>query len=95
VAKKKVAKKTAASSGKATSPRKSPREKGHAHSQWTLSDIETQAFDLAQSSEKVCKELELAVTKAAAIAVRKIFRLHKIHLNVAEAANLTVVLFGE
>ena len=92
---KKTAKKKAASGGKTASPSKSPRKKGPAHGEFTLSDIEAQAFDLAQSSEKVRKELELAVTEAAAVAVRKVFRLHKIRLKAAEASNLTVILFGE
>ena len=95
MAKKKAAKKKAATGGKTASQSKSPRKKGHVHEEFTLSDIEAQAFDLAQSSEKVRKELELAVTEAAAAAVRKVFRLHKIRLNGAEAAKLTVILFGE
>ncbi len=94
-----MAKKKAASGGKAASPSKSSRKKGrareHLQKQFTLSDIETQAFDLAQSSAKVRRELERAVTEAAANAVRKVFRLHKIRLNAVEAANLTVILFGE
>ncbi len=92
---KKTAKKKAVSGGKTASPSKSPRKKGPAQGEFTLSDIEAQAFDVAQSSEKVRKELELAVTEAAAVAVRKVFRLHKIRLTAVEASNLTVILFGE
>ena len=63
MAKKKAAKKKAATGGKSASQSKSPRKKGHVHEQFTLSEIEAQAFDLAQSSEKIRKELEKCLSK--------------------------------
>jgi hypothetical protein len=98
MAKKKAAKKPAPG-GKTAGRRKAPRQTDLAHrhvrEEFALAPLEAKAFDLAQSSDKVRVELEQAVTKAAADAVRKVFRLHKIGLSPAEAANLTVILFGE
>jgi hypothetical protein len=99
MAKKKAATKKSTAGGKTASRRKAPGKVAHAHKhvheELALAPLETQALELTESSEKVRVELEQAVTGAAAVAVRKVFRLHKIRLNPAEAANLTVILFGE
>ena len=95
MAKKTAAKKAAAKQvpgKKKTAAKKSPARKADPI---TLDAAEEKAFDLAQSSTKVCKELEVAVTEAATAAVRKVFKGHRVPLSRVQAGTLTMVLFGD
>jgi hypothetical protein len=61
----------------------------------SLGSKEKQAIALAQSSEALCQELELAVTSAMIGAVREVYRRHDLSLGGAAAQNVALVLFGD
>jgi hypothetical protein len=60
-----------------------------------LDSVEVEAYELAHSSDKVRKELELAVTNAMSQAVRKVFKQHRISLSPPQAQTVSVILFGD
>ena len=60
-----------------------------------LGPNETKAFDLAQTSDAVCQDLEEAVTDAISQAVRKVFKKHKVTLTQPEALEVAATLFGD
>jgi hypothetical protein len=53
------------------------------------------AYDLIQSSPRVCDEIELAVTAAICQQVRKIIKAEGIALNPEQAEQLAALLFGD
>lgn len=57
--------------------------------------VEAKAFELVHSSDKVCNELEAAVTVAVSDAVRKVFKQHGISLAAAQAQKVALLLFGD
>jgi uncharacterized protein YcgI (DUF1989 family) len=95
---KKTAKKKAAPAKKSTSkkaaPKKAPAKKVE-HVEIQLSPAETAAFELAHSSEEVCKELEEAVTAVMGDTIRKVFKKHKISLTQPEGQQVALLLFGD
>ncbi len=60
-----------------------------------LDPLEVEAYELAHSSDSVCKELELAVTLATSQAVRKVFKQHRISLTLPQSQEVALLLFGE
>jgi hypothetical protein len=58
-----------------------------------LDPIETKAFELAQSSAKVRKELEETATLAMSQAVRKVFKQHRISLTAEQSHKVAAFLF--
>jgi hypothetical protein len=90
MAKKTTKKKTAATKTKAKASTKKVE-----YVELELDPIEAKAFELAHSSDKVCEELELAVSLAMSQAVRKIFKLHGIALSMPQAKKVAVFLFGD
>ena len=92
MAKKKAAKK-AAPAKKATKKKSAPRQDDEMM-EITLDAAEQKAFDLVQSSDDVCDELETVVTAAVAKAVGTVFKKHKIALTAAQAENVALILFG-
>jgi hypothetical protein len=60
-----------------------------------LDAVETQAIQLADSSDDVCEELEKAVTSAVSDAVRKVYKKNKITLTAAQAENVALALFAD
>jgi hypothetical protein len=92
-----MAKKKAAPAKKATatkSKKKAPAKKPE-HVDIELDPVEVEAYELAHSSEKVCKELELTVTLAMAQAVRKVYKQHGITLSPPQAQQVAMILFGD
>ncbi len=57
--------------------------------------VEAKAIELAHSSDKVCAELEEAVTAAAFQTVRKVFKQHCISLTSAQAEKVALLLFQD
>lgn len=57
--------------------------------------IEAKAIELAYSSDKVCAELEEAVTAAAFQTVRKVFKQHRISLTSTQAEKVAMLLFQD
>jgi hypothetical protein len=60
-----------------------------------LDAIEIKAIKLANSSAKVCKELELAVTLAISQSVRKVFKRQGIALTPPQVQEVAAFLFGD
>ena len=89
--------KKATSAKKATAKkaaRKAPAKKAD-RIEVELDPVETKAFELANSSAKVQKELEEAATLAMSQAVRKVFKQHGISLTPPQAQIVAAVLFGD
>jgi hypothetical protein len=61
----------------------------------TLDAVETKAIELVDSSDKVCEELEKAVTSAVTEVVRKVFKKNRISLTAAQAEKVALVLFSD
>jgi hypothetical protein len=100
--KKAVAKKAPAAKKAPTAkkPENQPEKKpaifrGEEEEGYSLDELETKAFDLAQSSEPVREALENEVTDAIGKAVRKVFKVHGLALSPAQAANMAMILFGD
>jgi len=90
MAKKTTTKKATAAKAKKKAPAKKAKPV-----EIELEPGEIKAFELAHSSAKVCKELELAVTSAISQAVRKVFKQHGIALATAQAEKVALLLFGD
>jgi hypothetical protein len=56
---------------------------------------EAKAIELVQSSDKVCAELEEAVTLAILQAARKLFKKHSIALTADQTEKVAFLLFGD
>lgn len=99
MAKKTATKKAPAAKAKKTPAKKAPAKKAPAKKakpvEIELEPAEIKAFELAHSSEQVCKELELAVTATIATAVRKVFKQHSIALSPVQAEKVALLLFGD
>ena len=94
MAKKTAKKAPAAKTAKKKAPaKKAPAKKAKA-AEYVPDPIEEKAFKLAQSSAKVRKDLELEVTLAMTIAVRKVFDKHGVALAEDQANRMAMVLFG-
>jgi hypothetical protein len=94
MAKKKVAKKAAT---KKTAPAKGSKKKAastHEEVEIKLAPVEQQAIDLVSTSDALCNDLELTVTKAVAKAVGTVYKKHKVNLTAAQAENVALILFG-
>lgn len=91
--KKKAAKKTASKKKSAARPAAAQASE-HTH-EFTLDPVEEKAFHLAQSSTKLQRELEEAVTQAMAGAVRKVFQNHRVELTQDQALEMAMILFGD
>ena len=87
MAKKATQKKPAAKTKKKAAPQKAESV------EIELDAIETKAFELAQSSAKVRKELEVTVTRAMAQAVRKVFKQHRVSLSAPQSEKVAAFLF--
>ena len=59
-----------------------------------LDAVEQQAIDLVSTSDKLCDDLEEAVTAAVSKSVGTIYKQHKIKLTPEQAENVALVLFG-
>jgi hypothetical protein len=75
--------------------KRKPAAKKASHFEVELDPAETEAFELAHSSDKVRKELEEAATAAMSQAVRKVFKQYRISLTVSQSQKVAVVLFGD
>lgn len=99
MAKKTATKTTAAKSSKKASakkaPAKKPAKKKVERVEIQLEPAEVDACELVKSSEKVCQDLEVAVTSAISEAVRKVFKQHKIVLTASQAQQVALLLFGD
>jgi hypothetical protein len=60
-----------------------------------LDPAETKAFELARSTDEVCRELEEAVTLAVSQAVRRVFKQRGIALTPPQAQEVAMLLFGD
>jgi hypothetical protein len=60
-----------------------------------LDAAEAKAIELVHTSDKVCTELEVAVTSAVAQAVGKVFKQHSVSLTSAQAQKVALLLFGD
>ena len=60
-----------------------------------LDEVEAEAIELVHSSDKVCTELEKAVTSTVFLAVRKVYKQHGISLTSSQAEKVALLLFGE
>jgi hypothetical protein len=89
-----MAKKTSKKAAAATKAKKKAPAKKVEPVAFTPDPIEEKAFKLAQSSAKVRKDLELAVTLAMASAARKVFKQHSVNLTPPQANRMAMVLFG-
>lgn len=96
MAKKKAATKKAAPAKKAAS-KKAPAKKAPAPVEKSIEIDATvaKALDLVQASEAFGDELEDAVGKAMTLAVRKVYREHKIVLSAVQATQVAMVLFSD
>jgi hypothetical protein len=56
--------------------------------------LEQQALDLVQTSERLCDDLEEAVTAAVSKAVGAVFKRYKVVLSAEQAENVALILFG-
>ena len=72
-----------------------PAKEAHDHEEIILDLIQDKALRLVDKSAKVRAELEQAVSQAAARAVRKCMKDHKIDLTPAQATVLTSIWFRE
>lgn len=59
-----------------------------------LDPLEQKALDLVSTSDRLCNDLELAVTAAVAKTVGAVYKKHKINLTPAQAENVALLLFG-
>jgi hypothetical protein len=89
-----MAKKTATSKPAAKAKKKASPKKVE-QVEIELDAIEIKALKLANSSAKVCKELELAVALAISQTVRKVFKQHGISLSPPQAQGVAGLLFGD
>ncbi len=90
-----MAKKTAKSAPKSSPKTKKKPPKKAKPVEIEIDPAETKAFELVQSSNKVCEELELEVTAAVAQAVRKVFKQHHVALTLSQAEKVAAILFGD
>jgi hypothetical protein len=93
-----MAKKTAkpaSKSPKSATKKKAPSKKATKPIEVELDAAEAKAFELAYSSDKVCAELEAAVTSAVSLAVRKVFKQNLVSLTVPQAEKVAMLLFQE
>jgi hypothetical protein len=97
MAKKSATAKKATATPKAAAKKgcKSATCKSHEADELVLDAVEEKAFDLAQSSDALCDELEVEVTEALSVVVRKVYKKHKIALSAQQAKNVALVLFGD
>ena len=89
-----MAKKTAKTATKKAAKKKGPAKKVE-RIEIELDPVETKAFELARSSDVVCRELEEAVTLAVSQAVRKVFKRRGIGLAPPQAQEVAMLLFGD
>jgi hypothetical protein len=75
--------------------KKAPAKKQPEATEIVLDPAETKAIELAHSSEKVCTELEEAVTSAITQAVRKVFKQNGVALTSDQAEEVAMLLFGD
>lgn len=92
--------KSATPSKKKTPAKKAAKKKTPAKSQEKqveieLDPVEVEAFNLAHTSDKVCTDLEKAVTAAVSQAVRKVFKQHSVSLTAPQAEKVALLLFGD
>ena len=87
------AKKAKATAAKATKKKASPKKAEQIEIE--LDAVEAEAIELVHSSDKICIELEEAVTSAVSQIVRKVFKQHHISLTTEQAENVTLLLFGD
>jgi len=90
----KAAAKKPTAAKKPAAAKKSPPKKAE-HIEIELDPTEEKALMLANSSEEVCEELELAVTEAIAQAVRKVYKSHGIALSQSQSQQVALFLFGD
>ena len=98
MAKKSATAKKATATPKAAATKKGCKSatcKSHESDEIVLDAVEEKAFDLAQSSDALCDELEVEVTEALSVVVRKVYKKHKITLSAQQAKNVALVLFGD
>jgi hypothetical protein len=94
MAKKKVAKKAAPAKKSAKKTKKTAPAHKDEQIEIKLEAIEQEALDLVSTSDKLCNDLEAAVTAAVAKTVATIYKKHKITLTPAQAENVALILFG-
>lgn len=82
-----------AAGAKATKKKASPRKSEPVEIE--LDAVEAAAIELVHSSDKVCLELEKAVTSTVCEAVRKVFKQHRISLTSEQAQRVALLLFGD
>ena len=94
-----MAKKTSKPAAKTSKPATKAKKKAPAKKtkpiEIELDAIETKAFELAHSSDKVCTELEEGVMLAVSQAVRKVFKQHGVSLTSAQAEKVAMLLFAD
>jgi hypothetical protein len=78
----------------AKAKKKAPAKK-NAPVEIELDAAEAKAIELVHTTDKVCTELEVAVTTAVAQAVGKVFKKHSISLTSAQAEKVALLLFGD
>lgn len=86
-----MAKKT---SKPATKAKKTPAKSSKAR-EIKVDAVEAEAIELVHTSDRVCGELEEAVTTAACQAVRKVFKQHGISLNPEQTQKVAFLLFRD
>jgi hypothetical protein len=88
-------KSTVATKATATKSKKKAPAKKTDRIEIELDPVEVEAYELAHSSDRVRKELELAVTLAMSQAVRKVFQQHRISLTPPQSQHIAMILFGD
>jgi len=91
---KKTAKKTTKNKPAATKAKKKASPKKAECVEIELEGVEAEAYELAHSSDKVCEELEVAVSEAMSQIVRKVFKQNKISLTIPQSQKVAMFLFG-
>jgi hypothetical protein len=96
---KKTAKKTSAAAKKTTTKKaagaKKPAKKRDKPEEIVLDANEEKAIVLVNTSNDVADELEVAVTEAVSLAVRKVFKRRHISLTASQAQRIALILFGD
>ena len=95
MAKKKSAKKSAPTTGKAKKAAPKKQTKREEPVALELDAVEEKALEMVQSSQPLCEDLEAEVTDAVSAAVRKIFKKHGHAMSGQQAGNVAMVLFGD
>ena len=94
-AKRTPAKTTKKSGQKKATPKKSTSKKLATEEKTIKLDAaESKAMVMIEKSSAICDELEWEVSLAASDAVQKVFKKHKLKLNLGQASTVAALLFG-